>query len=86
MTYKTKLLTYEDYLTVTLSAVADGISKLNEVAGIERQGEHDCSLQEKGYCACNDPSCERSGELGEVEGHIENCSCRTCHQAMGSVK
>jgi hypothetical protein len=36
-------------------------------------------------CACNDSSCERRGQEGEVAGHIENCSCHTCHHAMGKL-
>ena len=36
-------------------------------------------------CACDDPSCGKKGDQGEVEGHIENCSCGQCHEAMGKI-
>lgn len=36
-------------------------------------------------CVCDDEVCPRQGIEGEVPNHIEQCSCRTCHQAMGSV-
>jgi len=36
-------------------------------------------------CACNDPECPQEGFEGEVAHHIEKCSCRHCHQEMGSV-
>ena len=38
-------------------------------------------------CSCNDPSCEQKGsESNEVAGHIDNCSCGECHQAIGKLR
>lgn len=36
-------------------------------------------------CNCEDNSCKNKGQEGEVEGHIENCSCDKCHREMGKL-
>lgn len=36
-------------------------------------------------CDCNDSSCLKKGEEGEVAGHIDDCSCDVCHRYYGKV-
>ena len=37
-------------------------------------------------CNCDDPSCGKRGQEGEVGGHIEGCSCGECHRVMGKLR
>lgn len=36
-------------------------------------------------CSCDDSSCDKRGEEGEVPLHITNCSCSDCHRALGKL-
>jgi hypothetical protein len=36
-------------------------------------------------CQCDDPSCPVEGKEGEVDSHIEHCSCSYCHRFMGKI-
>ncbi len=37
-------------------------------------------------CQCDDHACKKVGEEGEVDNHIEDCSCYTCHHAIGKLR
>lgn len=41
---------------------------------------------EKIQCDCLDGSCSgKTGEEGEVGGHIEGCDCSHCHHELGKI-
>ena len=36
-------------------------------------------------CECDDPNCPKWGIEGEIEGHIEDCTCAKCHEWLGKT-
>jgi len=36
-------------------------------------------------CVCDDPSCPKKGQEGEVANHIDRCSCEECHRELGKI-